>query len=159
MGYKRNKLLKLSFEEAHELHGLEVQIRPAKMKLITEIASLDKSTEDISQLLCEVCQRGEFNDSGNPSAECLGGILESFVGYLHSWNLEDENDQPVPSNMVGVLDQDIELILYLLESWAEATGSVPEALKAKSTAGEQSPVASEAMDLLSQSQTPLLTQN
>lgn len=161
MGYQRDKLLKLAFEEDHELHGLEVQIRPAKMRLITEVSKLDKSKDSVSGLLCEPCQSGNsfLHKEDEDYQECQGGLLESLANYLHSWNLEDENSEPCPPNLESLLDQDIEFILYLMEAWVDATGSVPENLRRKSSDGEAFQEELTNVDILSQSQEPLVKPN
>lgn len=152
MGYKRDKLLKLTFEEGHELHGLEVYIKPAKLKLITALSKIDKTKDSLNDLICEACQKEEYDN-------CTGGILESFANYLQSWNLEDDDDNPVPTDLVSILDQDIVMVMHLMDAWAEATGSIPENLSRKLSNGAASPEQSELTALLSQSQQPLLRQN
>lgn len=68
---------------------------------------------------------------------------------LVSWNITDDNDEPVPCTRDGLFAQDLELVRDLIEAWKDAVIGVAAPLEKPSPAGEMFPVASIPMETLS----------
>jgi hypothetical protein len=67
---------------------------------------------------------------------------------LVSWNLEDENGQPVPTTVAGIEDQELQFILDILETWLDGMTGVNDDLGKGSSSGETFPVELPTMDTL-----------
>ncbi|GAA2209314.1 hypothetical protein GCM10009850_047720 [Nonomuraea monospora] len=133
MGYKRPaKIYKLVFAE-DDMAGLEVKAR-------------SMSTGD----LLDMAPLLDLKLSASPTAEemeSIAELLERFADVLVSWNLEDEDDQPVPATLEGLLDQDIDFVMRIIMAWADAVSGVPAPLPEPSPGGEPSLAASIPMDV------------
>jgi hypothetical protein len=109
MGYKR-KLYVLKWPEGHELHGLEVTTKGLPVKKLFQLVQLS----------------GQL--TGDTDAETKVGVAdELFKGFaerLVSWNLEDDDDAPVPATLEGVSDQDMDFMVGLIMTWMDAVASV-----------------------------------
>lgn len=46
-------------------------------------------------------------------------LCEAFAASLVRWNLEDDGGAPVPATLAGLLSQDIELIMAIVETWLD----------------------------------------
>lgn len=81
--------------------------------------------------------------------------LEEFGDSLISWNLEDEQGNPLPCNRASLFAIDNDLALALATEWlAVLGGKVSGPLPESSPSGEPSPVASIPMEALSAPQPP-----
>jgi len=66
-------------------------------------------------------------------------IVETLVARLVSWNVEDDQGQPVPATHEGVRSQDSVMIGAIISALREATSGVPAPLPETSPSGETSP--------------------
>lgn len=136
MGYKRpGKVYRLVFTD--DLDGLEVKAR-------------SMSTGD----LLDMAPLLDLKMSTSPTADELGQVrdlLERFAGVLVSWNLEDDDDQPVPADVDGLLAQDLGFVMQVITAWADAVSGVPAPLPQPSPGGEPSLAASIPMETSSAS--------
>ncbi|MFC5834659.1 hypothetical protein [Nonomuraea insulae] len=134
MGYKRPaRVYKLVFNEDDDMAGLEVKARSMSTGGLLDMAPLL-----------------DLQLSASPTAEemeSIAELLERFAGVLVSWNLEDDDDEPVPATLEGLLDQDIDFVLRIILAWADAISGVPAPLDGLSPGGEPSLVASIPMDV------------
>lgn len=129
MGFKRNpKIYNLKWDDG-EYAGLEVHVRSLTM----------------GQLIATQNGEGHNGKKGNAAQ------IELFAERLVSWNLEDENGQPVPTTLDAILAEDDDLILDINKRWAEAVMGVSAPLPQSSPAGEPSPAESIPMETLSPS--------
>ena len=78
-------------------------------------------------------------------------IVKTLVKRLVSWNVEDDQGQPVPTTYEGVCTQDVAMILAMLDAVRKANSGVSDPLPQSSPSGEPSPVASIPMEPLSES--------
>ena len=127
---RRRKIYKLDFSGT-EYEGLEVRVRGLTTGEYLQIIQLSSST-----------------DEGDKETE---GMLRMFSTHLVSWNLTDENDEPVPGTYEGVVANDFVMNMAIISAWTEALASVPEKTEKKSSAGDLSLVASIPAETLSQS--------
>lgn len=87
-----------------------------------------------------------LSDSEDESS--MDEISEQFVQALVSWNLEDENDQPVPTTLEGVEDQDFDFIMKIVSAWLDRLTGPSEELGKGSQPGAQFPGQPLTMELL-----------
>jgi hypothetical protein len=130
-GYKRkSKNYVLAFEDP-EMDGLEVKVKSLSVGKVREFLAKSRANE--------VDVDGTFDD---------------FEKALLSWNLLDDDDQPVPTNREGIDGQDVDFIMAIVTAWMETITGVPDAdpLDGRSNSGEPSLVASLPMVPLSASQ-------
>ncbi len=116
MGYKRKrKTYKLDFSGT-EYEGLEATLTGLTTGEYLEFVSLSSSGEDENE---------------------TEKMLKFFARHLVSWNLEDEDDQPVPPTYEGVTSNDLTMSMFILYAWTDALVNVSEKTEKKSSAGEQ----------------------
>lgn len=128
MGYKRNpKVYHLKFEGEYD--GLEVMVRSLSMGQLIQA-------------------RGGGSGDGKDGT---GELVELLAERLVSWNLEDEDGQPVPPTLEAIKGEDNDLIFAIINHWTDAIGGVKAPLPEGSPAGEPSQVASIPMEPLSES--------
>lgn len=127
MGFQHKpQRINVSFEPGHDLHGLEVVLRKLTLGEYLDIIGL-----------------------GEVGMNHIGDQLKAMGDKLISWNLEDDNGQPVPATPEAVLGQDKDLMVTILEAWLEALNGVAAPLEQSSPAGEPSLEASIPMETLS----------
>ncbi|NUS79148.1 MAG: hypothetical protein HOV70_23520 [Streptomyces sp.] len=78
-------------------------------------------------------------------------IVKALVQRLVSWNVEDDQGQPVPTTFEGVCTQDGAMVLAILSALRQANSGVPDPLPQSSPDGEPSPAVPIPMAPLSES--------
>lgn len=130
MGYKpKRKIYHLDFTGT-DYEGLRVSIRGLNTGQYM----------DLFQAKEEAQAGGETND-----------LLTIMAGQLISWNVEDEEDMPVPATLDGIKTQDLDFNLAIVNAWTTAMAGVSAPLEQSSTGGESSLAASIPMEPLSPS--------
>jgi len=120
MSFKRKrKVYKLDFEGT-EYEGLEAKVRGLTTGEYLEIVSLSAPGTE-----------------GDKETEAM---LRMFAAHLLSWNLTDEDDEPVPTTYEGVKTNDFVMNMYIINAWTNAIATVPEKTEKKSLSGETAPV-------------------
>ncbi|MEU8756208.1 hypothetical protein AB0C88_37550 [Streptomyces chartreusis] len=113
MGYKGTpRTVRIVFAQDHEHHGAEARAR--RMSL-GEWEAVIESDED--------------------------NALEEFTKRLVSWNLTDDDDQPIPPTAEGIREVDTSLVRALKDAWLQSIAGVHAAdpLSESSPSGETSP--------------------
>ena len=106
--------------------GLVVRLKAIKIgKLRKLMAVVDSDDDDIEQ-------------------EQLDEIFKLLEQGLVSWNLEHEDEDsgewvPTPSNMDGINDQELPLIMKILSAWLENMTGVDDELGKDSSSGASFP--------------------
>ncbi len=99
-GYRRQPKTYVLRFEAYE--GLEVAARSVSVEeLLTVLELADKMT-------------------GSPNKEQVTDLFGWFAKQLIGWNLEDEDGKPVPATLKGLLAQDFDFALALVNAWVSA---------------------------------------
>lgn len=133
MGYKAKKY-HLTFDESTGHEGLEATMRSLSTANLLKIQKLG---------------------AGFSSAKLDGEAFEELVEILSSsmieWNVEDDDDAPVPTTVEGILSQDPDLIMTIITVWTTAAGGIKPPLDGGSTSGPAFPEASLQMETLSPS--------
>lgn len=104
-GYKRDKPVYLLRFEDEQFDGLEVMARSLPLGEFLEL------------------QKTQATAATDP--EAAEKIVKTLAGVLSSWNLEDDDDTPVPCNFDGLKEQDFPFVLAILEAWMTAVAGVP----------------------------------
>lgn len=150
MGYTpRVQLVKLTFAEDHEFHGLEVETRAPDIGRVAGLIELGEFVgADPEKVTVE-------------SVAKISGLIEQatgiFADHLHSWNVEvpDPGDPdrmvPVPATADGLRSQPDEFVMSLVAEWMKNTVGVSDELGKGSTSGRRSPEVSIPMEPLSRS--------
>lgn len=133
MGFKRPQM-KLVFND-DELFGLEVTAKRISIRRVFKLSAL----ADMGQKLEEMEE--QFNE-----------LLTNLVPCLIRWNLEDEDDRPVPLTVDGLKDQDLPLVLSIVEALIDASAGVPGPLDRTSSGGTPSEAPPIPMEDLSDDQ-------
>jgi hypothetical protein len=125
MGYKGTpRTVLIVFANGHEHHGAEARAR--RMSL-GEWEAVIESDED--------------------------NALEEFTKRLVSWNLTDDDDQPIPPTAEGIRQVDTSLVRALKDAWLQSIAGVHDAdpLAQSSPTGGPAPEVSIPMAPLSPS--------
>lgn len=136
-GFQR-KTYRLVFPEGTEWAGLEVRLRGLSVDGLTKLATL----ADLKDV--------DSDDFSPEMIEKLEPVWQVLAYGLISWNLEDENGEPVPVD--SFRGEDMGMLLAILNEWSETVGGVTAALKARSSGGKPFPEGSLPMEALSPSQ-------
>jgi hypothetical protein len=135
MGYKReSKTYNLVFKDT-AMAGLEVLTKSCPTGVFLEMASLVDVELPLKKEDEEKVQR----------------LFDRFADRLVSWNLEDDDDQPIPATIEGLYSQDLDFILQIILAWLDAVGGVTAPLGQPSTSGSRSLEEQLPMDPLSAS--------
>lgn len=135
---RKKKIYKLIFAD-EEMQGLEVRCTSISIEKMLELTSL-------------------AGLAGKPPSEytpedyaSIDTVFQAFAGALVSWNLLDEDGEPVPPTFEGVKTQDIDFIDVVIKAWMERVAGISDPLARNSTAGQRSLEASIPMETLSPS--------
>ncbi|MEV3857723.1 hypothetical protein AB0J38_25785 [Streptomyces sp. NPDC050095] len=129
MGYRpKRRIYDLQFEDP-EMDGLEVKVRHVNTgDALALDAAVEAGTEEGLR-------------------KCLTLLAESLV----SWNVEGD-DGPVPATLDGVMAQELDFNIAIVNAWRTALVGVPAPLDSASPDGVPSLEASIPMDVPSESQ-------
>jgi hypothetical protein len=128
MGYKPPKTVyKLDFSET-EHPGLEVTIRSGSIEKLLDLQDLAER-DDLA--VAEVKE-----------------MFTQFAAMLVEWNVEDDDDKPVPTTYAGVATQEPEFIKAIITAWQANTTQAPPPLPGGSQRGSAPPEASLPMEAL-----------
>lgn len=135
MGYKpKKRTFVLKFED-EEYEGMEVRMRSI---------SVEKTMELMSQ--ADKARSGE-HERGDGARE-MEKLFGDFAKNLESWNLENDDDAPIPADLEGVKQLDLDFFMDLLFGWLEGMLSVSAPLGRRSSDGKQSEELSIPMETL-----------
>lgn len=130
MPYQRgSRTFRIIFDPASSpttsLPGLEVIAKPMRFGKIYELAELD-GVAGASSLTPSEEDKAVMNKG-------IDRLLESLV----SWDMTDEDGQPVPLDRAGLDTLDIDQILELIDAWSDIIMGNLSRGKAKSSIGGQ----------------------
>lgn len=128
----KKKLLVLRFEDP-DYEGVEIKVRTVSMGRALELTGE-----------ADAARAGKGLDDFNE-------LLNEFIGKLESWNIEDDDDQPLPATREGFLSLDLPDVVHIILSWFDAMLSIDTDLGKDSTSGLPSPEVSIPMETLSES--------
>jgi hypothetical protein len=138
MGFKKPKrTYVLEFQDETDYEDLVVKVRPPTVGEALRNMDLSWMYED------------ELTEEQRVAK--LMELYELFLTRLVSWNIEDEDDQPVPTTLEGLQSLDQDFGLRIVRSWLFETSAVSRPLESGSPGGDPSVEASIPMEPPSQS--------
>lgn len=122
------KTYNLQFDDGR-LEGLEVTLRSLPIGVLFELDEL----------------------AGNNTRESIDRLFGIVADALQSWNVVDDDEQPVPATKAGLYTQEPELVHEIVDAWRDAMSGVPDPLPETSGDGETSLEESMPMESMSPS--------
>lgn len=123
--WQRGKVT-LTWSPGHDLHGLEVVMRRRPLGAV--LASWREDGDDDRRPWAEL--------TGPEKAERVERDAAFLVGLIVSWNLADDDEQPVPVTVDGLLGEcDDDMISDMRAAYVDATVRVAPPLPPNSDAG------------------------
>lgn len=122
---RERKLYHLKFE-AEDLAGFECYAVGCTLDQFVEITALSE----------------ELKTEAGRTPGNIAKQFTTFAKFLESWNLDDDDDQPVPCTYEGLKAQDFDFVMAIMMAWMAAIATVPDPLAERSPSGETSPEAS-----------------
>jgi hypothetical protein len=142
-GFKpKRQLYKLDFGET-DLAGLDVTARGASMAELLAMLETADAMGDLAEL-------DEKADAAKVAAQ-MREMIAPFARKLVAWNLLDDDDEPVPASLDGLLSQDLDFVIRLITTYGTAMTQAPPPLPANSASGATSPEELTALAALSSS--------
>lgn len=142
-GFKpKRTLYTLDFSDT-ELAGLEATARGASMGELIEILEGADQVAELKEL-------DEQADAAKIAAQ-LREMVAPFARKLVAWNLLDDDDEPVPASLDGLLTQELDFVVVLITAYGQAMTQAPPPLPASSLSGAISPEEQTALATLSRS--------
>lgn len=134
MGYKpKRTLYRLTFEDP-DLEGLEVVTRGVSVGGLKKFAEMYETVQALG------LDGGADDQALKPEhIKLLDEFFGSFAKVLVSWNVEDDDGQPVPTTTEGLLSQELEFVMQVIESWMTGMVQAPPPLPGGSNSGGTSP--------------------
>lgn len=124
MGFTPKKTIyRLDFEGT-DLDGAEVRMRASSLGLAFDVVGLIGVDED------------------NATPEDIERALQQYVelaDHLVSWNLDDDNGDPLPADLEGLKTLEIRYVRMIAEAWQRAQVDVPGPLPSGLSNGQQPP--------------------
>lgn len=120
----KRQLYRLRFEGS-DLDGLEVTTTSVSVGTLLSFTELADQAE---------------SNSADPSV--VRKLFEQFAFILVDWNIEDDQGQPVPQTVDGLLTLDFSLVMALISKWIATLAEAPPPLPGNSSDGQPSEEAS-----------------
>lgn len=137
MGYKpKRQLVELDFSET-EHAGLEVTTRKISVDALLGFVDLLEKADQLGGA-----------DLKPEDAKVVSDLFSRFAKVLVSWNVEDDDDQPVPATFEGIGTLDFDFVMEIITAWFVSVTAAPPPLKGASPNGAAPPEASLPMDVL-----------
>jgi hypothetical protein len=147
MGYKRPRKTYKELNFTGDLAGLHAVFRELSIDQMLRLVRLASSARGLTG--------DDPLDVKLERAQTLGADLFTEVAKgLISWDLEDDDDTPVPVTYEGIAAQGIEFITEIVVAWIEAMSSVDTPLQQSSNGGQPSAELESSLQLASLSASP-----
>lgn len=131
MGYKpKPKIFRLRFADP-EFEGLVIEAKSPSMGDFLDMSGLAEidisaaSVEDVAE---------------------VNSLFELFVDSVQKWNLEDDDDQPMPVSVKSLRSLDLHFVMSMIEAWMAAVQGASPDLSQPSVGGQPYPEASIPME-------------
>lgn len=135
MGYKRKKTFRLTWADGSDMDGFEIFVKSMSTERFLD---LDE-------------QRHRTYETPAQEREETRKVFREFAEVLVSWNLEDDDDTPIPCTYESFMAQDPAFVKSIMDAYGEHVAGVAPPLPQPSPGGEPSPEASIPMEPLSPS--------
>lgn len=119
MGYKPPRTLyRLKFED-HP--GLEVVAKSTSVDRLMGLMGLVEKVGDLDE------------DAIATNFGLVEQVLRGFAEILHSWNVEDDDDTPIPVTYEGLITQELPFVMEVVNAAVEAISTAPPPLPKNSS--------------------------
>jgi hypothetical protein len=131
-GYKPvRQLYKIDFSETPHV-GMEMVARGTSMSGLLKLMDIADEIDGLMELDMESTPKSEI-------AGKLRDLFAPFAKVIVSWNLIDDDDEPVPASLDGLMSQDPQFVGEILGYYTQAMTQAPPPLPAASPSGGGSP--------------------
>jgi hypothetical protein len=109
-GYKRERRTYIMEFTDPEYEGLEIKVRSIPIRNLQHLMSLDPNAADVKV-----------------RAEAINQLMCAFAEALVSWNMTDENGEPLPTTLEYIESEDVDFIMTCIAQWMNAVSRVDDA--------------------------------
>jgi hypothetical protein len=127
MGYRKVPTIYTIKPENYK--GLEVRMSGTRIGKVRRLINLQESEDE-------------------KTIEMLDEMVKLIVDNLVSWNLEDEEGNPLPADKEQVEELELPMVLDIIGGWVDSMTGVPDDLGKDSASGSPSPVELVTMEAL-----------
>ena len=110
MGYKRERRVYVMDFADPEYEGLEIKVRSIPIRELTHLMTLDPESDD-----------PKVRESS------INNLMAAFAEALVSWNMTDENDNPLPTTLEYIESEDSDFVMTCIAQWMKAISRVDDA--------------------------------
>jgi hypothetical protein len=149
----KRRVYVLDFADDPELDGAEIKARSTSLGAVLGLGKTAEKLADLPRTAEEIAALDQAGQAATmPAAlSALGGVVDSFVEALVSWNLVDDAGLPLPANRAGLLTLDPAHVMRIVRAWQQAVSDVGADLGKESISGPPSVAGSLTMEPLSPS--------
>lgn len=119
------KRYRITFDDGHEYAGLEVTCKAVSLDVLIGMMSAADSLGSISSGQMTDADRQAFRD-----------IVCHLASVIVSWNVDDDDDQPVAPDAAGLMGQELGMVLAITTALTERVASVAPPLPQGSPNGQ-----------------------
>src|SRR5829696_3403980 len=105
--YKRQRRVYVLEFTDPQYEGLEIKVRSIPIRELTDLMTLDTESED-----------------PQVRASSIKMMMAAFTDALVSWNMADENGDPLPTTLEYVESEDSDFIMMCISAWMRAITTV-----------------------------------
>lgn len=109
-GYKRERRVYVMAFADPEFEGLEIKVRSIPIRELKHLMMLDPESED-----------------AKARASAIDQLMCAFAEALESWNMTDENDNPLPTTLEYIESEDVDFIMMCIAQWMKVISRVDDA--------------------------------
>jgi hypothetical protein len=110
MGYKRERRTYIMEFADPEYEGLEIKVRSIPIRELTYLMGLDPESEDPAVRVSSINK-----------------LMLAFAEAIVSWNMTDENDQPLPTTLEYIESEDADFVMTCIAQWMKTMSQVDDA--------------------------------
>jgi hypothetical protein len=108
-GYKRARRTYIMEFTDPEYEGLEITVRSIPIRNLQHLMSLDPESTDLKV-----------------RSESIDQMTRAFAEALVSWNMTDENGEPLPTTLEYIESEDVDFIMSCIAQWMNAISRVDD---------------------------------
>lgn len=123
-GYKRERRIYILEFTDPQYQGLEVKVRSIPIREWKHLMTLDSESDDTETRVSSIQQ-----------------MMYSFSEALVSWNMEDDQGNPLPTTLEYLESEDADFVMSLIMQWMKAIAWVDDSspLDSDSQPGQPTP--------------------
>jgi hypothetical protein len=120
----------MGYKPARTLYRLKFEDHPG-----LEVVAKSTSVERLMGLMGLVEKVGDLDEAAiATNFGLVEQVLRGFAEILHSWNVEDDDDTPIPATYEGLITQELPFVMEVVNAAVEAISTAPPPLPKNSSA-------------------------